>query len=270
MSNSVSTKTLNILKAALPFVPVSIQRNLSYFVKIEEFNNMFNHISDSIDTTLSACELNDSESSSNFNMQDFMYAIRPYLDKKEFDTITNFINFFHAYNIYQSLTSISGNNSSLQGLLQTLGGNSLNHNSTDYTSYHPDSVNLTNQNHSFHPEDHQHTNSKNSNNFSNIHHMNNNMNDNKNSNTNHNINGNTMFNNLSELAKIIQTMNSAGTNNPTHPDTQFSQKVSFNQSTPLKEQNDTLAKSSIEALNSLLTPNKNQNDLQNENKPEED
>ena len=249
MSNSVSTKTLNILKAALPFVPAPMQRNLSYFVKIEEFNNMFNNFSDSIDSTLSACELNENGNNSNFNMSDFIYAIRPYLDKKEFDTITTFMNFFNAYNIYQSISSISGNNSSLLNLVQSLGGNGLNTNPqpniTENAGFNPQMI------------------------------LNNGFNLNNNPNPGSSFGFNSNYNSVSDIAKLIHTLNPVGTNHQNsfngesvNNNTNFQQQDNMmnagtqqndNMMNAGTQQHDNMMNSSIEALNSLLDPNINQN-----------
>lgn len=111
MRNNVSTKNLNILKASLPFMPVVMQRAVSNFVKIEEFNNMFNDLNSSLDNTLNTCALEAQESKQSFNPSDFLCAIKPYLDKKEVELINMFMNLTKAYNIY-NLSGMKNNSES--------------------------------------------------------------------------------------------------------------------------------------------------------------
>lgn len=124
MNNFVSTKNLNILKAALPFFPVALQKNLSYFVKVSEFHNMFNNLSHSLDATISACELNGGQNTP-FQISDLLFAIKPYLDKNEADMINTFMNVTNAIHLYQSV----GNNPS--ALLNSMMGNAAFNSSPD-------------------------------------------------------------------------------------------------------------------------------------------
>lgn len=105
-TGAFSQKTLNILKASLPFIPSGMQRMVSNFVKIEEFNIMFQNLNESLDTTISACEFTQNDSNHSFQAKDLISAIKPYLDDKEkelIDMALNMMNAFQIYNMYKSL-----------------------------------------------------------------------------------------------------------------------------------------------------------------------
>lgn len=104
-----SQKTLNILKASLPFIPAGMQRIVSNFVKIEEFNIMVKNLNDSLDATISACEYNANANYNGnpFNSNDFISAIKPYLDDREreiIDMLLNMMNALKIYNLYKSFS----------------------------------------------------------------------------------------------------------------------------------------------------------------------
>lgn len=109
-NSSFSQKTLNILKASLPFIPPGMQRMVSNFVKIEEFNIMVRNLNDSLDATVSACEYSaaGNYNGSSFNTNDFISAIKPYLDDRErelIDMLFNMMNALKIYNLYKSFPS---------------------------------------------------------------------------------------------------------------------------------------------------------------------
>lgn len=110
-----SQKTLNILKASLPFIPSGMQRMVSNLVKIEEFNIMVQNLNDSLDSTIRACEYSAGNNGSNpFNSGDLISAIKPYLDDKErelIDMLLNMMNAIKIYNIFQSFPSAAPSDS---------------------------------------------------------------------------------------------------------------------------------------------------------------
>lgn len=102
-SNGSSEKPINILKASLPYIPATMQRTFSYFVKIEEFELMIHNFNNSFDETLSACSSSDS---SEFNIQGLFNAIKPYLNDSEKELINMFYNFMNAMNVYNVYRSM--------------------------------------------------------------------------------------------------------------------------------------------------------------------
>lgn len=107
-----NTKIVNVLKASLPFLPVNMQKNISFMIKACEFNTLYCDFSESIDETLCAC----SESNTAFNANDLIYAIKPYLSPSEFNTINTFLNLQNLLNIYKS----GGNN--MLNIINSLAG----------------------------------------------------------------------------------------------------------------------------------------------------
>lgn len=100
-----SNKPLNILKASLPYVPSTMQKVISYYIKIEEFNIMRNSFNTSHDNLLSACD-NGSDNNHKNKPIELINAVKPYLnteEKKLIDMFMNMVNAFNMYNTYKSL-----------------------------------------------------------------------------------------------------------------------------------------------------------------------
>ena len=112
------TKTINILKASLPFVPPQMQRGLSYYIKIEEFNEMVQHFQEDAKSTLSACSISEGEERS-FNINEYLTAISPYLDKNERDMIQMITNVVQAMKLYNITKDFSWDMSDIQPFTAT-------------------------------------------------------------------------------------------------------------------------------------------------------
>lgn len=100
-----SNKPLNILKASLPYVPSTMQKVISYYIKIEEFNIMRNSFNNSHDNLLSACD-NGSDNNHKNKPIELINAVKPYLNTEEknlIDMFMNMVNVFNMYNTYKSL-----------------------------------------------------------------------------------------------------------------------------------------------------------------------
>ena len=182
MQDNYSQKSINILKASLPFMPINMQKMVSSYIKIEEFNHMVKNLNSSIDDTLHACELEAKENKANFNPQDLICAIKPYLSKNEIELINMVMNFSKAYNIYN-----------------TYGLNNIDLN------------NLNMNNLSFNPTSNNNEHNLNSNN--NFNSQNEHSNDNSNNNPNNNLNIETLKNMLSPSQRAMFDTYSALLNN---------------------------------------------------------
>lgn len=104
-NDNLSSKPLNILKASLPFVPLGMQRGISYFIKIEEFNNMVRGFREDSLSGLQACGIPGS-TKNEFNLQEYLAAITPYLSKSEQDlikTMQNVVQAMKMVNMYKEL-----------------------------------------------------------------------------------------------------------------------------------------------------------------------
>lgn len=101
-----SNKPLNILKASLPYVPSTMQKVISYYIKIEEFNIMRNSFNASPDDLLSACD-NGSDNNHKNNPIELINAVKPYLNSEEKNLIDMFMNMVSAFNMYNTYKSLN-------------------------------------------------------------------------------------------------------------------------------------------------------------------
>lgn len=154
LNSPFSQKTLNILKASLPFIPPGMQRMVSNLVKIEEFNIMFRNLNDSLDATMSACEYNSTGDNgcNPFNSTDFISAIKPYLNDSERELIDMFMNMMNAlniYNIYKSLPSAAPVSQNFDSF------NYGNHDveNQNFNNHSVENQNFDNPDHNFEPSD---------------------------------------------------------------------------------------------------------------------
>lgn len=101
-----SNKPLNILKASLPYVPSTMQKVISYYIKIEEFNIMRNSFNTSHDKLLSACD-NGSDNNHKNKPIELINAVKPYLNTEEKNLIDMFMNMVNAFNMYNTYKSLN-------------------------------------------------------------------------------------------------------------------------------------------------------------------
>lgn len=101
-----SNKPLNILKASLPYVPSTMQKVISYYIKIEEFNIMRNSFNTSHDNLLSACD-NGSDNNHKNKPIELINAVKPYLNTEENNLIDMFMNMVNAFNMYNTYKSLN-------------------------------------------------------------------------------------------------------------------------------------------------------------------
>lgn len=101
-----SNKPLNILKASLPYVPSTMQKVISYYIKIEEFNIMRNSFNNSHDNLLSACD-NGSDNNHKNKPIELINAVKPYLNTEEKNLIDMFMNMVNAFNMYNTYKSLN-------------------------------------------------------------------------------------------------------------------------------------------------------------------
>lgn len=120
-----SNKPLNILKASLPYVPSTMQKVISYYIKIEEFNIMRNSFNTSPDDLLSACD-NGSDNNHKNNPIELINAVKPYLNSEEKNLIDMFMNMVSAFNMYNTYKSLN---------LPALRPEAFNFNNPDGTLY---------------------------------------------------------------------------------------------------------------------------------------
>ena len=91
---------LQMLKAAIPFMPVDQQRTMSFFVKFQELQNAMN-ILRTDDHELGICSLSEEEK----NPLDMLESIKTFCSDKEkelLDILTNFLQASQLYRQYQN------------------------------------------------------------------------------------------------------------------------------------------------------------------------
>jgi hypothetical protein len=93
-------KSLNILKASLPFMSGNSQRFISYYIKVEEINILCNSLNDEFENDLKTCE-----NCTSGNLCELVAAIKPYLNNTESELVDMFLNMINALNMYTTYKS---------------------------------------------------------------------------------------------------------------------------------------------------------------------
>ena len=96
----ITTHSMKIIKAALPYIDISEQRFLSIYLKFSEFMNTI-HLFSEHPSELSACK---TKSSDKGNVSKMIHALRNVCDDKERETMDTILNFMQAMQLYQSYT----------------------------------------------------------------------------------------------------------------------------------------------------------------------
>lgn len=100
----VNQHQLQMIKAAIPYVPVTEQKFISVFVKLRELVNTIHIVSSENTNTIGICSVEPEESSP----VDMLNAMRKYADEPEKGTIDLILNFMQANNLYRSYMSEPG------------------------------------------------------------------------------------------------------------------------------------------------------------------
>ncbi|RDU22999.1 hypothetical protein [Anaerosacchariphilus polymeriproducens] len=103
----IQTKQLQIIKAAIPYIQTTEQKFLSIYVKYLELNqtiNLFNKKEDA----LKMCSVDSESDSPNEKPIRMLNDIRNYCSDTEKETIDMILNFFNAFEIYNSYLKKQG------------------------------------------------------------------------------------------------------------------------------------------------------------------
>lgn len=98
--NLTTSRQLNIIKSALPYIPLNIRRNVSLLVKLTELKNTFTLFDNKNEYTMGICSEN-----SEGNVVEMMNSIKPFCTKKEIETMDFAYNIFAAYHLSQNDSS---------------------------------------------------------------------------------------------------------------------------------------------------------------------
>lgn len=96
----ITTHSMKLIKAALPYIDISEQRFLSIYLKFSEFMNTI-HLFSKSPPELRACE---TKSSDKGNVSKMIEALKNVCDDKERETMDTVLNFMQAMQLYQSYT----------------------------------------------------------------------------------------------------------------------------------------------------------------------
>ena len=94
---------LHMMKAALPYMQVSQQRFISYFVKINELQRTINLFEEGEVATMGICSAGERDSSDNPPI-DMLNTIKPFADPAEQDFIDLIINLFQGFKLAGSFS----------------------------------------------------------------------------------------------------------------------------------------------------------------------
>lgn len=103
-----TNRHLQVLKAAIPYMPVSQQKTMSFLIKFQELQNAM-HIFQSDGGELGICSLTEEEK----NPLDMLESIKSYCSDKEkelLDVLTNFLQASQLYRQYQNASRQASDN----------------------------------------------------------------------------------------------------------------------------------------------------------------
>ncbi len=90
----VNSHEQQLLKAAIPYLPADKQKFLSIYVKFSELMNTIRLMSNTEDSMLVACSVEE---------EDAMSAIKKYCTKKEAEVIDNFLQMQQMFTLYKEM-----------------------------------------------------------------------------------------------------------------------------------------------------------------------
>lgn len=107
----VSDNHLQMMKAAIPYIPISQQQALSVYIKFLELANTFKLVQKKETQTLGICSVSEQKK----NTTEMLNAIKQYCtdaEREMIDLLMNFFSAFHIYHSYQEFMPKDGTNNS--------------------------------------------------------------------------------------------------------------------------------------------------------------
>ncbi len=95
---TITTHNMKLIKAALPYIPVSEQRFLFIYLKFSEFMNAIQFFSHK-ESSLTACE---QEDSSKENLLEMVTALKNVCNDTEREALDMILNFLQAMQLYKT------------------------------------------------------------------------------------------------------------------------------------------------------------------------
>ncbi|MDE6253468.1 MAG: hypothetical protein K2M78_12710 [Lachnospiraceae bacterium] len=104
--NAISSRQFQIIKSALPYIPVSEQKVISFFVKFQELKNTIHLFDGSSEETMGICSVN---GNTNDNLAEMVNCIKPFCNDSEKEQLDFLYNIACAFNLSHSSKSDSEN-----------------------------------------------------------------------------------------------------------------------------------------------------------------
>lgn len=102
LDSLIGDNHLRMMKAALPFMNVSQQRAMSFFVKFNELRRTIDLFEEGEVAAMGICSAGESERQTNSSPIDMLNTIKPYANHSEQDFIDLIINFFQGFQLAES------------------------------------------------------------------------------------------------------------------------------------------------------------------------
>lgn len=96
--NLVNKSQLQMIKAAIPYIPVTEQRFISIFVKVRELMNTVSLFGSDTSDSIGICSVEPEQSTP----YDMLCAMQKYAEEPEKSTLDLILNFMEAQNLYKS------------------------------------------------------------------------------------------------------------------------------------------------------------------------
>lgn len=110
--NAITSKQFQIIKTALPYMPVSEQKIISLFVKTQELKNTIQLYNGNSEENIGVCSINGNV---NDNLAEMVNCIKPLCNDNEKEQLDFFYNIICAFNLSHEAQNQPDDNSSDSG-----------------------------------------------------------------------------------------------------------------------------------------------------------
>lgn len=97
--NAITSRQFQIIKSALPYIPVSEQKVISLFVKFQELKNTIRLFDGNSEETMGICSVN---GNTNDNLAEMVNCIKPFCNDSEKEQLDFIYNIVCAFNLSRS------------------------------------------------------------------------------------------------------------------------------------------------------------------------
>lgn len=97
--NAITSRQFQIIKSALPYIPVSEQKIISLFVKVQELKNTIHLFDGNSEETMGICSVS---GNTNDNLAEMVNCIKPFCNDSEKEQLDFLYNIACAFNLSHS------------------------------------------------------------------------------------------------------------------------------------------------------------------------